>query len=174
MGFEFHDHVIVKDIYTGHEFIGVVTGVQPVPAAGGYVDFYRVGRLGNVSDAKWYEEEIIRPIGEKSEEGLTMSNDQTVKADAGKLRLTLVPREIIRAIARARMYGLKKYGDAESWRSVSVERYRDALFRHLLAYLDDPYGVDEESGLSHLDHLGFNVAVLCELEKGEKHGQDQV
>lgn len=95
-------------------------------------------------------------------------NDQTIKADDGKLRLTLVPREIIRAIARARMYGLKKYGDAESWRSVSVERYRDALFRHLLAYLDDPYGADEESGLSHLDHLGFNVAVLCELESQKR------
>lgn len=95
-------------------------------------------------------------------------NDQTIKADDGKLRLTLVPREIIRAIARARMYGLKKYGDAESWRSVSVERYRDALFRHLLAYLDDPYGVDEESGLSHLDHLGFNAAVLCELESQKR------
>jgi hypothetical protein len=94
--------------------------------------------------------------------------NQDIKADAGKLRLTLVPREIIRAIARARMYGLKKYGDSESWRDVSVERYRDALFRHLLEYLDDPHGTDEESGLLHLDHLAFNVAVLCELDKPEE------
>ena len=92
--------------------------------------------------------------------------DQSIKADAGKLRLTLVPREIIRAIARARMYGLEKYGEAESWRSVSVERYKDALFRHWLAYLDDPHGVDAESGLSHLDHVAFNAAALCELDKG--------
>lgn len=92
-------------------------------------------------------------------------NDQTIKADDGKLRLTLVPREIIRAIARARMYGLQKYGSAESWRSVSIERYRDAIYRHFFAYLDEPHGTDEESGLWHLDHFCCNAAFLCELEK---------
>ena len=95
-------------------------------------------------------------------------DDQTIKSDDGKLKLSLVPREIIRAIARARMYGLKKYGDKESWRSVSEERYRDALFRHLLLYLDDPDGVDDESGLSHLDHIATNVAFLCELKKNKE------
>ena len=35
--------------------------------------------------------------------------DQTAKADAGKLQLTLVPREIIREIAKVRMYGNAKY-----------------------------------------------------------------
>ena len=62
--------------------------------------------------------------------------NQDIKADAGKLRLTLVPREIIRAIARARMYGLKKYGDSESWRDVSVERYRDAVGMIMPAYAE--------------------------------------
>ena len=77
-------------------------------------------------------------------------SDQTVKADAGKLRLTLVPRKIIRDIARARMYGTEKYGDPENWCRVEAERYKDAAFRHFLAYLDDPHGKDEESGLPHL------------------------
>lgn len=31
------------------------------------------------------------------------------KADSGKLRLTLVPRQIIRDIANVRMYGTAKY-----------------------------------------------------------------
>jgi hypothetical protein len=35
-----------------------------------------------------------------------------------------------------------------------------------LAYLDDPAGVDEESGLPHLWHLACNIAFLCEMEKG--------
>lgn len=91
-------------------------------------------------------------------------NDQTAKADAGKLRLTLVPRKIIRDIARVRMYGTEKYKDPENWRRVEIERYRDAAFRHFLAYLDDPQGKDEESGLPHLWHLACNVAFLCELE----------
>lgn len=91
-------------------------------------------------------------------------NDQTAKADAGKLRLTLVPRKIIRDIARVRMYGTEKYKDPENWRRVEADRYRDAAFRHFLAYLDDPGGTDEESGLPHLWHLACNVAFLCELE----------
>ena len=90
--------------------------------------------------------------------------DQTIKADAGKLPLTLVPREAIRAIAKIRQYGVQKYGSAENWWKVRKERYRDAAFRHFLAYLDDPQGVDEESGLPHLWHLACNIAFLCELD----------
>lgn len=98
-----------------------------------------------------------------------MANSQAVKADAGKLRLTLVPRTIIRAIAMIRMYGNAKYpeGGPDNWKNVEVERYRDAAFRHFLAYLDDPKGVDGESGFPHLWHLACNVAFLCEMEKEE-------
>ena len=93
--------------------------------------------------------------------------DQTIKTDAGKLQLTLVPREMIRAVAAIRMYGVRKYpeGGIDNWKKVEPERYRDALFRHLLAYLDDPAGVDPESGLPHLWHLVTNAAFLCELQK---------
>lgn len=95
-----------------------------------------------------------------------MMNNQEIKSDAGKLRLTLVPLEIIRNIASIREFGVKKYGKKESWKSVEVERYRDAMFRHMLLYLEDPKGLDDESGLPHLWHLACNVAFLCELEKG--------
>lgn len=91
-------------------------------------------------------------------------NKQEAKADSGKPNLTLVPRRILTAIARVREYGCKKYGDPENWRKVEKERYRDAAFRHFLAYLDDPQGTDDESGLPHLDHLACNIAFLCELE----------
>ena len=90
--------------------------------------------------------------------------NQAAKADAGKPRLTLVPQQIIFEVARIREYGNAKYGDPENWRQVEVERYRDAAFRHLLAYLKDPNGVDAESGLPHLSHLACNVAFLCEME----------
>ena len=94
-----------------------------------------------------------------------MGKNQSAKADAGKLQLTLVPRQIIRDIAKVRMYGNQKYGDPENWKQVEPERYRDAMMRHLLSYLDNPESVDEESGLKHLWHLACNVAFLCELEK---------
>lgn len=91
--------------------------------------------------------------------------NQEIKADAGKPMLTLVPREILYDVARVREYGNKKYKDPDSWREVETERYRDAAFRHFLAYLDDPKGKDEESGLPHLWHLACNIAFLCEKEK---------
>ena len=89
---------------------------------------------------------------------------QTAKADAGKPRLTLVPRAIIWAVARIREYCNKKYKDPDNWKQVEPERYRDAAYRHFLAYLDDPKGRDEESGLPHLWHLACNIAFLCEME----------
>lgn len=94
-------------------------------------------------------------------------NNQEIKADKGKPQCRLVPSEIIRNIAVIREYGSQKYKDKESWKSVSIERYQDAMYRHLLAYIDNPKGVDEESGLPHLWHLACNVAFLCELQKGD-------
>ena len=91
---------------------------------------------------------------------------QKAKRDAGKPRLTLVPRKILAAIAAIREYGNNKYPDGgpDNWREVGVDRYKDAAFRHFLAYLDDPHGLDEESGLPHLWHHACNVAFLCDLE----------
>ena len=97
-------------------------------------------------------------------------NNQQAKADAGKPQLTLVPRKIIWAIARVREYGCKKYpeGGVDNWKQVEKERYRDAMMRHMLKYLDNPDGVDEESGIKHLYHLACNVAFLCEMEQDSK------
>lgn len=86
------------------------------------------------------------------------------KADEGKLNLTLVPRQIIWDIAEVREYGNKKYHSPDNWKNVEVERYRAAAFRHFLAYLDDPHGVDEESGIEHYKHLCCNLAFICEME----------
>ncbi len=97
--------------------------------------------------------------------------DQKVKADNGKRKLTLVPRQIIWDIAEVREYGNAKYGDPENWKQVEIERYRDAAFRHFMKYLDNPQGVDEESGISHLKHLACNIAFLCEMEY--KIGKDE-
>lgn len=95
-----------------------------------------------------------------------LSGDGSVaKADSGKPKLTLVPRQIIFDIARVREYGTAKYHDPDNWKRVEIERYRDAAFRHFMAYLDDPKGVDAESGLPHLSHLACNIAFLCEMEK---------
>jgi len=93
--------------------------------------------------------------------------NQDAKADAGKPRLTLVPTQIVWDIAAVREYGCSKYpdGGTENWRKVEPERYRDALLRHVMRYIADPDGVDDESGLPHLWHVCTNCAFLCELEQ---------
>lgn len=96
-------------------------------------------------------------------------NDQTIKFDAGKLRLSLVPTGIMAAIARVREYGVQKYGDSDNWKRVEPVRYRDALVRHLMAYKDDNGGVDDESGLPHLWHVACNIAFLIELDREREH-----
>lgn len=93
-----------------------------------------------------------------------MVPDQTAKADAGKPRLTLIPPQILYDIAEVREYGTKKYKDPDNWRRVDIQRYRDALARHTLAYLAGPQDKDAESGIPHLKHLATNAAFLCQLE----------
>lgn len=89
--------------------------------------------------------------------------NQEAKADAGKLRLTLVPPSGIKAIAAVRQYGTDKYGDPDNWRKVEVERYRDALYRHWLAYLSGER-IDPESGLPHMWHVLCNGSFIIELD----------
>lgn len=94
--------------------------------------------------------------------------DQTAKADEGKLELTLVPTQIIEDIAEVRMYGNKKYGDPDNWKTVEIERFRNAMFRHFIAYLNDPHGVDEESGIPHWKHVVCNAAFISAMETYDK------
>jgi hypothetical protein len=89
--------------------------------------------------------------------------NQDVKADAGKPRPTLVPVSLTKAVTAVREYGCQKYNDPENWRAVEPQRYKDALYRHWLAYLDGEE-FDIESGLPHLWHLACNAAFLIEME----------
>lgn len=103
----------------------------------------------------------------EARERIDKTYNQDAKADAGKLQITLVPTRIIEDIAEVRMYGNKKYHDPNNWKEVEVERYRDALCRHLLAYIRDPKSVDEESGIPHYKHMACNCAFICEMERGD-------
>lgn len=94
--------------------------------------------------------------------------DQSAKADKGKLELSLVNPELVKAVAEVRMYGTEKYGDSENWRKVEPKRYVDALYRHLLAYIEGNE-VDEESGLSHLAHMACNISFLLDEEYLKEH-----
>lgn len=90
---------------------------------------------------------------------------QEAKADAGKLKISLVPGQIIKDIAQVRMYGNEKYHDTNNWRTVEMERYIDALLRHTLEFVKDINSKDEESGIEHYKHMACNMAFICEMMK---------
>ena len=85
------------------------------------------------------------------------------KLDSGKVRLGLVLgdfRHALVEVGKVGTYGANKYTD-HGWLSVpnGVERYTDALYRHLLAEdMDDP-----DTGLLHAAHCCWNALARLEL-----------
>lgn len=119
----------------------------------------------------WGLSRCFKPVGDQCPKLMTVEEfDQKAKADAGKLRPTLVPISAIRAVTEIREYGCRKYHDPENWKKVEPQRYRDAAYRHWLAYLDGEKN-DPESGLPHLWHCACNIAFLIELEERDADGR---
>jgi hypothetical protein len=81
-----------------------------------------------------------------------------------KYNPAIVPTSLIKACARGLQSGLDKGYKPKSYLDGDIDVYKNALYRHLLAYLEG-YTVDAESGLDTLDHMVANIAILIELEK---------
>lgn len=92
-----------------------------------------------------------------------LSNSQEAKRDDGKLPISLVPTQIIKDVAEVRLFGTRKYGDPDNWKSVEIRRYVDALLRHALEFVRDLHSKDDESGIPHYKHMACNMAFICEM-----------
>ena len=81
-----------------------------------------------------------------------MENDGK-KYDCGKVRMDLVPLDVVENIGKVLTYGAQKYSD-NSWQNLPDfwKRYKAALLRHLTA-IDKGELIDPESGLPHIDHV---------------------
>lgn len=90
---------------------------------------------------------------------LSTVRDQSIKADGAKLRMELIPTSAYTGLGRVLTHGAIKYSP-NSWQQVDYERYIGALIRHLVAFIDDPTGVDADSGLLHTEHLLANAVFL--------------
>lgn len=90
---------------------------------------------------------------------------QQAKADAGKPHPSYCPVALIEGVIAVREHGTAKYGDPENWRKVSADRYHEAILRHTLAIWQDPYAVDPDSGLLHLQHIATNIGFLLQMKK---------
>lgn len=76
-------------------------------------------------------------------------------------RYDLMPARVVNeAYARVAEHGMKKYS-ARNWeRGLPVSQIADSLQRHLWAYMEGQ-DKDNDSGLSHLDHVLWNAVALC-------------
>ena len=101
-------------------------------------------------------------------------NEAGAKADAGKPRVGLVLRDFSRAlkeVSKVGTFGAIKYSD-HGWVSVpnGINRYDDALFRHLMEPHTDT--IDGQSDLYHMAHAAWNALAVLELMLREKEKYD--
>lgn len=93
-----------------------------------------------------------------------MSDEVGLKYDEDKPDYSLIPPEVLEALAKVLTYGAKKYGP-ENWRLVTpTSRYYSALMRHIQAVRQGET-IDPESGFPHMWHALTNAAFLTVLWK---------
>jgi hypothetical protein len=91
--------------------------------------------------------------------------DYKIKCDKGKPKAGLMLEGFANAlleVSKVSTFGAKNHGE-NTWQRVEFERYKNSFARHLLAW----YGgerIDEDSNLSTLAHVAWNVLALLELE----------
>lgn len=88
------------------------------------------------------------------------------KLDSGKIRAGLVINGFSRAleeVSKVGTFGANKYSD-NGWMQVSngIERYTDALHRHLLSEAKGEIN-DPESNLKHAAHAAWNALARLDL-----------
>ena len=95
-----------------------------------------------------------------------------MKFDSDKLDYTLVPWAAMEEIVKVLDFGAKKYA-RDNWKHVqdAEHRYTKAAFRHLIAH-NNRESHDQESGFSHLAHLGCCVLFMLALEQQAKANEE--
>lgn len=96
------------------------------------------------------------------------------KDDDGKVRMELLPPELLWAVADILTFGAKKYADRNWERGMAWSRPFGALMRHMWAWWAGKtpttrsflHGeLDSETGRSHLWHAGCCIAFLIAYEE---------
>lgn len=103
-------------------------------------------------------------------DGLTiqkMEIKESLKYDNEKLRWDLLPLEDIEDIVKVYTEGVKKYAP-NSWQNLpdGYNRYKAAMFRHLLEY-EKGNIIDEETGCKHLAQVVWNAIAMLHVSKNK-------
>lgn len=93
-----------------------------------------------------------------------------VKFDADKVRLELIPPELLFAVGTVLTFGAKKYADRNWELGMQWGRVYGALMRHMWAWWRGEM-TDPETGYSHLWHAATCLAFLLTYEE-RKIGED--
>jgi hypothetical protein len=94
--------------------------------------------------------------------------DQSLKYDNEKLRWDLLPLEDIEDVVKVYTEGVKKYAP-NSWQNLPAgyNRYKAAMFRHLLEY-EKGNTIDEETGCLHLSQVVWNAIAMLHVSKNKE------
>jgi hypothetical protein len=100
------------------------------------------------------------------------------KPALGKPRPTLVDPEFIEAMAKVMESGLKHGRMPDDWKNLKSEDvlclYPDAMFRHLLQVVRDPYSVDKESAELAVMSVAANAMILhWHITRSKKPTEEQ-
>ncbi len=96
-----------------------------------------------------------------------------IKHDKHKLKLSLIPTQLINGVGEVMTFGANKYSK-NNWRNLDdPTRYLDALMRHLEAYRSGEE-FDEETGLPHLAHLATNAGFLLWFDEERSTWREDV
>ena len=85
------------------------------------------------------------------------------KADTGKIRVDLLPVDVLEEVSKVLTHGAKKYEDRNWEKGISYNRCYGALLRHVWAWWRKE-DKDPETGLSHLSHAICNLMFLLAYE----------
>lgn len=111
----------------------------------------------------------IMPQMEALKYATTHLEGDFVKKDWGKLQWSLMPFEELKDVVKVLMRGAEKYSP-DNWKKCDdVTRYKDALMRHVVAYVSGDK-IDSEFGLSHLAHAVCNCLFLMWFDN---HAEDK-
>ena len=87
-----------------------------------------------------------------------------VKYDDGKLRMELIPSEMLEELAKVLTFGANKYADRNWEKGMDWGRVYGALLRHLTAWWGGQ-DKDPETGESHLSHALCCLTFLSTYER---------
>ena len=109
-------------------------------------------------------EDDYHPEEVATEEKISRKND--IKDD--KLEWNLLPLLDIEDVVKVFHEGAKKY-EPNNWQNLpnGFERYRAAMFRHLIEYMKGRR-YDEETGCMHLAQVVWNALAMLHYDKNDK------